>query len=189
MYWVDVSLAQKIGLKFYQSQAEGSQPTQPNPNPIHRRGRPVVPEQTSRSSAQEIDARFSLDCENTNLFVERLEKDKDPDKDVDADRDRTGRPVVGVHFLSPFGRQCSVHAWCLQFGCTQLSGTVLLCDSETLDRVFRHAQCLCNRVDQNAQQQSVTSKTSENNPCVNTNVKFFSFVWSFCGSCENHASA
>ena len=71
-------------------QAEGSQPTQPNPNPIYRTGRPVVTEQTSRSSAQEIDTRFSLDCENTNLFVERLEKDKDTDKDVGADRDRTG---------------------------------------------------------------------------------------------------
>ena len=51
-------------------------------------------EQTSRSSAQENDTRFSLDCKNTNLFVERLEKDKDTDKDVDADRDSTGRPVV-----------------------------------------------------------------------------------------------
>ena len=51
-------------------------------------------EQTSRSSAQEIDTRFSLDSKNTNLFVERSEKDKDTDKDVDADRDRTGRPVV-----------------------------------------------------------------------------------------------
>ena len=75
-------------------QAEGSQPTQPNPNPIYRTGRQVVTEQTSRSSAQGIDTRFSLDCENTNLFVERLEKGKDTDKDVDADRDRTGRPVV-----------------------------------------------------------------------------------------------
>ena len=75
-------------------QAEVNQPTQPNPNPIHRTGRPVVTEQTSRSSAQEIDTRFSLDCENSNLFVERLEKDKDTDKDVDADRDRTRRPVV-----------------------------------------------------------------------------------------------
>ena len=52
-------------------------------------------EQTSRSSAQEIETRFSLDCKNTKLFVERLEKDKDTDKDVDADRDRTGRPVGG----------------------------------------------------------------------------------------------
>ena len=38
-------------------------------------------EQTSRSSAQEIDTRFSRDCKNTNL-------------DKDADHDRTGRPVV-----------------------------------------------------------------------------------------------
>ena len=45
-------------------------------------------EQTSRSSAQEIDTRFSRDCMNTNLFVERLEKD------MDAYHDRTGRPVV-----------------------------------------------------------------------------------------------
>ena len=51
-------------------------------------------QQTSRSSAQEIDTRFSLDCKNTNLFVERLDKDKDTDKNADADRDRTGRPVV-----------------------------------------------------------------------------------------------
>ena len=58
-------------------QAEYTQPTQPNPNPIHRTGRLVVTEQTSRSSAQEIDTRFSVDCENTSLFVERLEKDKD----------------------------------------------------------------------------------------------------------------
>ena len=76
-------------------QAEGFQPTQPNPNPIHRTVRPVVTGQTSRSSAHKNDTRFSLDCENTNLFVERSEKDKDTDKDVDADRDRTKRPVGG----------------------------------------------------------------------------------------------
>ena len=74
--------------------AEDNQPTQPSPNPISRTERPVVTEQTFRSSAQEIDTRFSLDSKNTNLFVERLEKDKDTDKDVDADRDRTVRPVV-----------------------------------------------------------------------------------------------
>ena len=51
-------------------------------------------ENTSRSSAQEIDTRFSRDCKNTNLFVERSDKDKDTDKNVDADHDRTGRPVV-----------------------------------------------------------------------------------------------
>ena len=63
--------------------AEGSQSTQPNPNPIHdRTGRPVVcSENTSRSSAQEIDTRFSRDCKNTNL-------------DEDAEQDRKGRPVV-----------------------------------------------------------------------------------------------
>ena len=55
-------------------------------------------EQTSRSSAQEIDTRFSLDCENTNLLVERLEKDKGTDKDVDADQDRTERPIVDTDF-------------------------------------------------------------------------------------------
>ena len=75
-------------------QAEDNQPTQPNPNPNHDRTvRPVVTEQTSRSSAQEVDTRFSLDCKNTNLFVERLEKDKVTDEDVDGDRVRTERYV------------------------------------------------------------------------------------------------
>ena len=37
-------------------------------------------EQTSRSGALEIDTRFSRDCKNTILFVERLEKDKDTEK-------------------------------------------------------------------------------------------------------------
>ena len=63
--------------------------------------------QTSRSSAQEIDTRFSLDCESTNLFVERLEKDTDTDKEVDADRDRTERPVGG-HW-SPQLEEIDIH--------------------------------------------------------------------------------
>ena len=67
--------------------------SQPNLNPIHRTGRPVMTEQTSRSSAQEIDTRFFLGCESTSLCVERLDKDKDTDENVDADRVRTGRPV------------------------------------------------------------------------------------------------
>ena len=69
-------------------QAEVNQPTQPT-------GRPVVTEQTSRSSAQEIDTRFSLDCEKTNLFVERSEKDDDADGNVDADQTKTVRHVSG----------------------------------------------------------------------------------------------
>ena len=80
-------------------QAEGSQPIQPKTaNPIHRTGRPVVTEQTSRSSAQEIDTRFSLECENTHLFVELVDKDEDADGNVDADQTRTGRPVSGQSF-------------------------------------------------------------------------------------------
>ena len=75
-------------------QAEVKQPTQPNPPDHDRTVRPVVTEQTSRSSAQKIDTRFSRDCKNTNLFVERLEKDKDTDRNEDADHDRTVRPVV-----------------------------------------------------------------------------------------------
>ena len=89
-------------------QAESSQPTQPNPKPIHRTGRPVETEQTSRSNAQEIDTRFSLDCENTNLSTERLDKDKDTDEDVDADRVRTGRPVGGQQ--SPQLEEIDIHA-------------------------------------------------------------------------------
>ena len=76
-------------------QAESSQPTQPNPNPIHRTGRHVETERTSRWSAQEIDTRFSLGCESTNLSVERVDQDQDADEDVDADRVRTVRPVGG----------------------------------------------------------------------------------------------
>ena len=57
-------------------QAEVNQPTQPNPNPIYRTGRPVVTEQTSRSSAQEIDTRFSRDCKNTICLLNVLRKTK-----------------------------------------------------------------------------------------------------------------
>ena len=63
-------------------QAEVNQRNQPNPNPNRdRTGRPVVTENTSRSSVHEIGTRFSRDCTDTNL-------------DVDAEHDRTGRPVV-----------------------------------------------------------------------------------------------
>ena len=85
----------QLGPEVARQAEEGPKPTQPNPNPIKRTGRLVVIEQTSRSSAQEIDSCSSRDCKNTNLFVERLEKDKDTDKDVAADQDGTGRPVGG----------------------------------------------------------------------------------------------
>ena len=49
---------------------EDSQHTQPkNPNPIHRTGRPVPTEQTSSSSAQEIDKRVLFDSEQGDLLT------------------------------------------------------------------------------------------------------------------------
>ena len=61
---------------------ERSQQTQPKTtNPMVRTGRPVTTEQTSRVSAQEIDKRFLLGCESTNVsVVERSDEDKDADK-------------------------------------------------------------------------------------------------------------
>ena len=57
--------------------SEDSQPTQPKtPNPIVRTGRLVTTEETSRSSVQEIDKRFLLGCESTNVSVERSDEDK-----------------------------------------------------------------------------------------------------------------
>ena len=164
VYWVDINLAQKKGLKFYRTrsnaiilhntllaycipkaikmetgeiiyekvyesprpppkisfkdnwmkdlgsevtgQAESSQPTQPKtPNPIHRTGRLVTTEPPSRSSAQEIDTRFLLGCESTNLSVERSDKDKDEDENVDADRVRTERPVGSEQSIDLFTRR------------------------------------------------------------------------------------
>ena len=50
---------------------ESSQPTQPKTtNPIHRTGRPVMTEQPSGSLTQEIDKRFLLGCESTNVSVD-----------------------------------------------------------------------------------------------------------------------
>ena len=160
-YWVDIRLAQKKGLKFYQTrsnaiilyntlpayriqkaikmetgeiiyekvyasprpppkisfkdnwmkeldsevagQAESSQPTQPKTaNPIHSTGRPITTEPTSRSNVQEIDQRFLLGCESTNVSVERSDKDKDADENVDTDRVRTGRPVESEQSIDLF---------------------------------------------------------------------------------------
>ena len=69
---------------------ESSQQFQPKTTHlIVRTGRPVTTEPPSHSNVQEIDTRFLLGCESTNLFVERLDKDKDTDENVDADRVRT----------------------------------------------------------------------------------------------------
>ena len=73
---------------------ESSPQTQPKTtNPIFRSGRPVSTEPPSSSSSEEIDKRFLLGCESTNVSVERLDKDKDADENVDADQVRTERPV------------------------------------------------------------------------------------------------
>ena len=64
--------------KLLDKQKVPNQPNQPNQTQIQftEQGRLVETEQTSCSIGQEIDTRFSLDCKNTNLFVERSEKTK-----------------------------------------------------------------------------------------------------------------
>ena len=82
---------------------ESSQPTQPKTmNPIVRTGRPVSTEQPSSSSPQEIDKRFLLGCESTNVSVERSDKDKDADENVDADQVRTERPIGSEQSIDLF---------------------------------------------------------------------------------------
>ena len=63
-------------------QAEDNQPTQPNPNPIFRTGRPVVCKNTSRSSNQEKSIHF-FHRDSTNFNLEEK-----------TNHDGTGRPVV-----------------------------------------------------------------------------------------------
>ena len=83
-----------------------SQQTQPKTkNPIGRTGRPVLAEQPSGSSAQEIENVSYLAAkapmkEQGDLFsncvpvsVERSDQDKDADENVDADHARTERLV------------------------------------------------------------------------------------------------
>ena len=80
-----------------------SQQTQPkNKNPIVRTGRPVLSEQQSGSSVQEIEnvsnvTARALMKEQGDLFssgvpvsIQRLDQDKDADENVDADHVRTG---------------------------------------------------------------------------------------------------
>ena len=78
-----------------------SQQTQPKTqNPIVRTGRLVTTEPPSRSSVQEIENRFLLGCDSTNVSVERSDKDKDADEK--ADRVRTVRPVGGEQSIDLF---------------------------------------------------------------------------------------
>ena len=129
-------------------EAEGSQPTQPNPD-HYRTVRLVMTEQTSRLSAQEIDTRFLLDCESTNLSVERLDKDKDTDKDVEADRVRTVRPVGG-HW-SPQFEEIDIdfkvsglpHAFVKQAENFRVRELVKKIDSHLIDDLFKP---ICNKV-------------------------------------------
>ena len=91
-------------------QAEGSQPSQPNPKPNHdRTERPVVAENTSRSSDQEIDTRFSRDCKNANLEEE-------------ANHDRTERPVVS---RQPVGSSSTINEVDIDFGISGLPHSVV----------------------------------------------------------------
>ena len=64
--------------------SESSQTQPKTTNPIVRTGRPVSTEPPSSSSAQEIDKRFLLGCESTNVSVERSDKDKDADENVET---------------------------------------------------------------------------------------------------------
>ena len=95
--------------------SEDSQQTQPKTkNPIVRTGRPVLAEQPSGLSAQEIEKRVLLGCESANertgrpvsncvpVSVERLDQDKDADENVDADHVRTGRPVQSEQSIGLF---------------------------------------------------------------------------------------
>ena len=75
---------------------EESQQTQPKTkNPIVRTGRPVLAEQPSGSSVQEIDKRVSRGCESTDVSFERSDRDTDADENVDAEQTSTERPVSG----------------------------------------------------------------------------------------------
>ena len=74
-------------------------------NPIVRTGRPVLSEQQSGSSVQEIEnvpnvtakapmkEHFDLFSSCVPVSVKRSDQDKDADENVDADHVRIGRPV------------------------------------------------------------------------------------------------
>ena len=90
---------------------KNSQQTQPKPK---IQGRPVLAEQPSGSSAQEIEKVVLFDYESTNVrkggpvkscvpvSVECLDQDKDADENVDADQVSTGRPVESEQSIGLF---------------------------------------------------------------------------------------
>ena len=96
----------ELGSEIAGGSEEDSQQIQPKSKPqVSRTEKPVLAEQPSGSSAQEINKRVSLACESTNVrtgkpvsscvpvSVQRSDQDKDADENVDADHVRTGRPV------------------------------------------------------------------------------------------------
>ena len=117
-------------------------------------------EQTSRSSAQEIETRFSRDCKNTNLFVERLEKDKDKDTDeeVDADRDRTERPVGSEQ---PTGSSTQFEEVDIDFGVSGLPHAVV--KQAENSRVREHVKKIESQIHQEAPQADL-HQNNANNP-------------------------
>ena len=100
-----VNWMKELGSEVAGGGKDSQQTQQKTTNPIVRTRRPVTTEQTSRSSAQEIDTPFLLGCESTNVSTERLvnscvpvsversDQDKDADDNEHADQVRTGRPV------------------------------------------------------------------------------------------------
>ena len=95
----------ELGSEVARGEKDSQQTQQKTKNPIVRTGRPVLSEQQSDSSVQEIENVSNLTAkapmkEQGDLFsscvpvsAKRLDQDKDADENVDADQIRTVRPV------------------------------------------------------------------------------------------------
>ena len=80
-----------------------SQQTQPKPKiQLLEQGDLFCQSNNLGSSVQEIDKRFLLGCESTNVSVERSDEDKDADENVDADQISTGKPVKSEQSIGSF---------------------------------------------------------------------------------------
>ena len=103
-----------------------SQQAQPKtPNPIVRTGRPILSEQQSGSSVQEIEKFSNVTAkapmkEQVDLFsscvpvsAKRSDQDKDADENVDADHVRRWRPVESEQSIG----SRSARKWTLTSGC------------------------------------------------------------------------